>query len=318
MKIKLNRSYIYMVMVLLIIVVSLFSGCSLKSNSDTTINEESSTPSTTTSETKIVYSNTVFGFDFNLPLSWKGYTIVNGKWEGMSTSTATQSESLVAIGSIINIRHPLWTEKVPRQDIPIMVFTLAQWTSLQKDDFHIGAAPIGPSELARNSKYVFALPARYNYAFPKGYEEVETILKNNPIKATEKISVNSFEKYFNYLYMTRDELKTVLGSYTIIDEAGLEFNSAGIRVWFEGDKITEKSTSVFISNSDVDYNGLKRGDNINKFRETFGVPISDNTSSAEAIFVYKQVWLIVDYNPKTGETAAMYVSSPTNSNFINP
>jgi len=66
-----------------------------------------------------------------------------------------------------------------------MIFTRAQWNSLQRGDFHIGAAPIGPSELARNSKYVFALPARYNYAFPIGFEEVEIILKNNPLQAYE-------------------------------------------------------------------------------------------------------------------------------------
>ena len=64
-----------------------------------------------------------------------------------------------------------------------MVFTLAQWDSLQQDKFHIGAAPIGPSELGRNTRYVFALPARYNFAFPTGYEEVEKILEDNPLKA---------------------------------------------------------------------------------------------------------------------------------------
>jgi hypothetical protein len=66
-----------------------------------------------------------------------------------------------------------------------MIFTLEQWNSLQKDKFHIGAAPINPSELARNNKYVFALPARYNFAFPKGYEEVENILSSKPIHAQD-------------------------------------------------------------------------------------------------------------------------------------
>nr|MBP7332992.1 hypothetical protein [Bacillota bacterium] len=66
-----------------------------------------------------------------------------------------------------------------------MVFTHAQWDALQNGEFHIGAAPIGPSELARNSSYVFALPARYNYAFPAGYEEVENILKGDPLKPLE-------------------------------------------------------------------------------------------------------------------------------------
>ncbi|MDP1086626.1 hypothetical protein Q6245_30140, partial [Klebsiella pneumoniae] len=67
---------------------------------------------------------------------------------------------------MISIRHPDWTSQNPRQDIPIMIFTLAQWNMLQQDEFHIGAAPINPSELGRNTSYVFARPARYNYAFP--------------------------------------------------------------------------------------------------------------------------------------------------------
>jgi len=63
-----------------------------------------------------------------------------------------------------------------------MVFTLEQWDALQQGKFHIGAAPIGPTELGRNSKYVFALPARYNFAFPKGFEVVEEIINTNPLK----------------------------------------------------------------------------------------------------------------------------------------
>lgn len=68
------------------------------------------------------------------------------------------------------------------QDIPIMILTIAQWDALQAGNFHIGSAPLGPKELNRNDKYVFALPARYNFAFPQGYEEVENILNNNPLK----------------------------------------------------------------------------------------------------------------------------------------
>jgi hypothetical protein len=66
-----------------------------------------------------------------------------------------------------------------------MVLTVSQWNSLQRGEFHVGAAPIGPTELGRNDRYVFALPARYNYAFPPGYEEVENILRSNPIQVDE-------------------------------------------------------------------------------------------------------------------------------------
>jgi hypothetical protein len=64
-----------------------------------------------------------------------------------------------------------------------MIFTMAQWEALQSEKFHIGAAPMGPKELGRNSKYVFALPARYNYAFPEGFEEVDAILESGALKA---------------------------------------------------------------------------------------------------------------------------------------
>ncbi len=86
-----------------------------------------------------------------------------------------------SLGRSFLFRHPEWTSEIPRQDIPIMIFTLSQWDALQRQEFHIGAAPIGPKELGRNSNYVFALPARYNFAFPKGYEEVEDILEDNPL-----------------------------------------------------------------------------------------------------------------------------------------
>lgn len=124
-----------------------------------------------------VYVNEAYGFRFSLPASWAHYRIVIDTWQGL----AIGSETVVASGPVILIRHPDWTEAEPRQDIPIMVFTTAQWQALQDEKFHIGAAPIGPSELGANDSYVFALPARYNYAFPKGYEEVEAILAGEPL-----------------------------------------------------------------------------------------------------------------------------------------
>ena len=66
-----------------------------------------------------------------------------------------------------------------------MIFSLDQWEALQKGEFHIGAAPVGPTEIDRNSKYVFALPARYNYGFPEGYQEVEEVLEGRPLEPLE-------------------------------------------------------------------------------------------------------------------------------------
>lgn len=128
---------------------------------------------------EVLYTNTDFNFTFELPLTWSGYSVVDTKWVGTDSSTG----KVVETGPLISLRHPLWSAAEKRQDIPIMVFTIAQWTALIAEGFHIGAAPIPPSELGRNSNYVFALPARYNYAFPTGYQEVEEILKGNPLQA---------------------------------------------------------------------------------------------------------------------------------------
>ena len=145
----------------------------------------STTTSTTGSATSVEYRNTQYGFTFSLPADWKGYSIVTEKWQGfpINTGSASSSTTSAAVyGPELLIRNPLWTAKSPRQDIPIMVFTTAQWDLVQQMELSVGAAPIAPSELGHNATYVFALPARYNYAFPPGYQEVETILAGKPLQ----------------------------------------------------------------------------------------------------------------------------------------
>lgn len=129
--------------------------------------------------TLVKYENTEYGFNFPLPDSWIGYSIVTEKWTGylLNTPNAKKIE-----GPKIVIRHPEWTAENPRQDIPIMIFTPGEWDLIQQEMLSVGAAPVGPSELGHNSNYVFALPARYNYAFPTGYEEVEKNLENKPLQ----------------------------------------------------------------------------------------------------------------------------------------
>jgi len=127
---------------------------------------------------ELQYKNDVYGFSIFLPETWGGYTIIEDEWEGYSLdiNLSGAQQTISETGPLVSVRHPDWEYKSPRQDVPIMVFTLAQWKNLSEDKFHIGAAPISPTELGRNSKYVFALPARYNYAFPSGFEEVQEIL----------------------------------------------------------------------------------------------------------------------------------------------
>lgn len=134
-----------------------------------------------TSTSSVEYINTEYGFSFSLPENWKRYSIVTSKWEGYTPGS--QGDTTIEKGPIISIRNPKWKSEEPQQDIPIMVLTLNQWNLLQQEKFHIGAAPIGPSELGRNAKYVFALPARYNFAYLTGFEEVQKIIEGKPLRA---------------------------------------------------------------------------------------------------------------------------------------
>jgi len=129
----------------------------------------------------VLYRNSAYGFVFILPESWKGYTLVSEGWEGRSLEGSTSGQ-ITETGPKLLIRHPQWTKENPMEDIPIMVFTLAQWDKVQQEKISLGAAPIGPTELGKNSTYVFALPARYNFDSLTGYKEVEQILEGNPLK----------------------------------------------------------------------------------------------------------------------------------------
>jgi hypothetical protein len=174
---------VILILVILVVIYLLLSKKILKTTlvKNETLISTQATQQATPPETSIKYSNTQYGFNFSLPLSWKGYSILNENWEG-SIIVNSQNDQKFS-GPEISIRHPLWTTLNPRQDIPIMVFTLKEWDLVQQEKLSVSSAPIPPSELGRNAKYVFALPARYNFAFQTGFEEVEKIIENKPLQA---------------------------------------------------------------------------------------------------------------------------------------
>jgi hypothetical protein len=130
----------------------------------------------------VVYKNRKYGFKLDLPKTWKGYTVLVSTWEGGVPEDELGNFVMAESGPLISIRDPLWSEQDPRQDIPIMVFTHAQWALIEDDRLIISAAPIGPSEIARNSNYVFATPPRYNYALATGWQEVAQLIQQHPIQ----------------------------------------------------------------------------------------------------------------------------------------
>ena len=128
-------------------------------------------------ENFIVYKNTDYGFNFSLPSSWRGYSIVEEKWTGNSLNNAVAPS-----GTKILIRNPKWTASAQYEDLPILVFTVEQWNSYLAEDYSISAAPILASELARNSKYVFALPPRWDFNYKLDYQEAQNIFAGKPLK----------------------------------------------------------------------------------------------------------------------------------------
>lgn len=172
-----NRSIRYAGIAILAAVF--LAGCASQNTaklSPTTTPTRSITPTTATS---LTYGNTKYGFTFTLPSSWTGYRLISDTWQGRDVATGSVTQT----GPLISIRHPSWTLAAKSQDIPIMVFTMAQWSKIISEKLSVGAAPIPPSELGRNATYVFALPARYNYAFPIGYQEVDQIIRSKPLHA---------------------------------------------------------------------------------------------------------------------------------------
>ena len=133
----------------------------------------------------VVYTNKKYRFRFSLPESWRGYSTVVTEWEGGDGGTYQAGEPMPPPekGPFILIGHPLSTKSNPRQNIPIMIFTRAQWQSVEEGKLIVSAAPVGPSELGHNAKYVFALPPRFDYADIDGRGEVGEILQHHPLHA---------------------------------------------------------------------------------------------------------------------------------------
>ncbi|NLJ31478.1 MAG: hypothetical protein GX424_07765 [Clostridiales bacterium] len=137
----------------------------------------------------VLYKNTRYGFEFTLPESWKGYQLLSSQWSGIYEGTNKK-----ATGPEIIIRSPKWTQEKKWVDIPILVFTQDQWAVTVKSDLeqkkeetlYIGAGPGGPQKLGQNSKYVFALPFRYDFAADAGFDDVHAIIDSNPLKPTEQ------------------------------------------------------------------------------------------------------------------------------------
>jgi hypothetical protein len=159
------------------VAISPVSASGQQENSTSSSQQAPEASSADSSAQSLLYKNTRYGFSFLLPETWKGYTILTDKWEG-----GDPEKGSVEHGAVISIRHPDWTKEKPRQDIPIMIFTVAQWDSIEHGNLSVSAASVGPAELGRNRKYVFALAPRVSNSDLAGGAEVNEILKHDPLR----------------------------------------------------------------------------------------------------------------------------------------
>lgn len=175
---------------------------------------------------KITYWNNDYGFAITLPKSWEGFTLYQQEWKGY-LATATPSEKPAETGPILVFRNPQWTASEPYQDIPIMVFTPTAWAQVESEELSVSAAPMPPTKLGENSHYVFALPARYNYAYPKGWEEVDQIMKSNPLSMDPTFQTKQTSGYMVAEVWVEAEMET---------SSSNDWRVAQVQTWLDKNK----------------------------------------------------------------------------------
>lgn len=139
----------------------------------------------------------------------------------------------------------------------------------------------------------------------------EAISTTEAITTTEAISTAAenesalLDRYIGLLGLTKEELVKNLGEEPEkIDEGGLEFKKAGIRIWFDQ---TDYKTAeqIFVMDPDFDIHGVKLGEKIDKFKEVLKDPVSDRNGDAH--FKYNDIYLSINYDTNTQVTYGLYL-----------
>lgn len=84
------------------------------------------------SDLPLRYHNSQYGLTFFLPAAWQGYSVSVQQLDDESYSPAEDKPIIVGHTPMITLRHPQWQTDAPYQDIPILVFTHAQWFDLHQ------------------------------------------------------------------------------------------------------------------------------------------------------------------------------------------
>jgi hypothetical protein len=128
------------------------------------------------------YHNAQYDLTFFLPASWRGYSVLIDRLDDEQYSPAKDKEVIMAHSPMIMLRNPQWQTNAPYQDIPILVFTHAQWDAVHRDGLWPSCFAGGViDELWHNQKYVFAMNSRtFGFADDlKCWKETADVVEQN-------------------------------------------------------------------------------------------------------------------------------------------
>jgi hypothetical protein len=127
------------------------------------------------------YRDARYDLTFFLPASWQGYSVSVKQIEDQRYSPLEDKDITVGYTPMITLRHPQWQATAPYADIPILIFTPAQWDSLRHGELWPSAFTGGTiDELWHNQKYVFAMSSRtFANDELKGWKETARIVERN-------------------------------------------------------------------------------------------------------------------------------------------
>lgn len=174
-------------------------GASSRGASSSQAAGSSSQQASSSQSAAVYYENKMYGFHIGLLDDWKGYKVVPSTWQGQQIGPDGTKET----GPLLLIRNPKWTAAKPYEDLPVMVFTHAQWDAVCNGKLSVSGAPMGPGGLGLNAKYVFALPPRWEFDAREGVEELEQFLRQtDPLYGTDKGTIsrdNAQKEVYNLL-----------------------------------------------------------------------------------------------------------------------
>ena len=100
------------------------------------------------------YKNVEYGFEMLFPDSWKDYEVEKISWDGSLFEKEYSGPEFIFRNQKLFIERNFY-------GIPIMIFTPDIWPLVEEEKLAVGSAPMAPGKIGENSKYVFAIPGRW-------------------------------------------------------------------------------------------------------------------------------------------------------------